>query len=350
MAETFQQAQFADFAPQSATHFAHHDPSQWLPPGAADKFQRLQQDVEDARALLPDFETRREASNERLAAAQRLKRLQDPAQQGGFNLPDENLSVSVARRELAKADAALTRIDDLHKQRSSALQAANAVLSNIMGWIRAGRPGSTVLEEVEIEPPKLNRGEAVRDAIERLRRRGRELKADAHRIRSAPYPSRFCKERAKAQVEALAERGTPDVAMLIEHGADIAWPTQNMTAMVHSKEIPALAFAQVIDVPALFAWTFRETLIAKLDAEIDAAADDANALSPEARAEAEAEVLADLLAVERDECALVWRSEGQVEHRADADPRALLGLALVTLARPTAPTSAAMAVDFMGPI
>jgi Putative transposase of IS4/5 family (DUF4096) len=36
---------------------------------------------------------------------------------------------------------------------------------------------------------ELNKGETVLDGIERLRRRCRELKADLHRIASAPFPS-----------------------------------------------------------------------------------------------------------------------------------------------------------------
>ena len=57
-------------------------------------------------------------------------------------------------------------------------------------WLRDGRPSGTLLEAVEIEPPKLLKGEDVLlDAIENRRRRARELKADLHRIRSAPMPS-----------------------------------------------------------------------------------------------------------------------------------------------------------------
>ena len=95
-------------------------------------------------------------------------------------------------------------------------------------------------------------------------------------------------------------------------------------------------------------------LVAKLDAEINSEADDAAALSHEAREKAEAEVMADLLATERDESWLVWKAQAEnlpVEHRADISPLALLGLRLVTAPRPAAlpGTSAAMAIDFIGP-
>jgi hypothetical protein len=56
-------------------------------------------------------------------------------------------------------------------------------------------------------------------------------------------------------------------------------------------------------------------------------------LSHEAREKAEAETMGDLLAVERDEAALTWRAMDErlpVEHRADINPVALLGLRLIT--------------------
>jgi hypothetical protein len=87
----------------------------------------------------------------------------------------------------------------------------------------------------------------------------------------------------------------------------------------------------------------QDALIKRLDAEIDAEADDKTALSHEARQQREAEVMGDLLAVERDECALVWQAQAQnlpCEHRSDINPVALLGLRLVTAPRaPNGPSS-----------
>ncbi len=52
-------------------------------------------------------------------------------------------------------------------------------------------------------------------------------------------------------------------------------------------------------------------LIAKLNAEIDAEADDAASLSHTEREKRESEVQQDLLAVERDEAALVWTAQAE---------------------------------------
>ena len=100
--------------------------------------------------------------------------------------------------------------------------------------LKHGKPANCVLEPVEIEPAMLNNGESITDAIERLRRRGRELRADLHRIASAPYPSSYAKQRMRAIVEALAQEGTPDVASLIEHDRVIGWPQARLTSQVYN--------------------------------------------------------------------------------------------------------------------
>jgi hypothetical protein len=91
--------------------------------------------------------------------------------------------------------------------RSAAWEVTSRVLGAVENWLRSGRPGGTTLEAVEIEPPKLLKGESLLDAISRLRHRGRELQADLHRIRSAPFPSSHAKARMREQVEILAQRG-----------------------------------------------------------------------------------------------------------------------------------------------
>ena len=98
----------------------------------------------------------------------------------------------------------------------------------------------------------------------------------------------------------------------------------------------------------LFAWLHKDALIAALDREIASEADDTAALSHEARQKAEADVLGDLLAVERDECALVWQAQAQglpVEHRSDINPVALLGLRLVTAPRADVPETSRAVVE-----
>jgi hypothetical protein len=114
-------------------------------------------------------------------------------------------------------------------------------LVNVTAWLRDGRPHSTVLHDYDGPEPKLAKGESITDAIERLRRRGRELKADLHRIRSAPFLSSHCNHRMREAVEVLATVGAPSVSSLVEFGRDIVWPQRRVTSSVHNAQPGAVA-------------------------------------------------------------------------------------------------------------
>jgi hypothetical protein len=311
------------------------DPIELLPPAAADKLRKLRLRREDAHRLVPEFETIRSASLARVNAQNELKRLRDPAGDGGFNLPETDPRVVAATKTLNKATAEFTRLQELQAVRSAAFQSASAAQANVEAWLRDGRPHGNVLEAIEVEPPTRLKGETVLDAVERFRRRGRELKADLHRIASAAYPSAYCKQRMREMVEALAQRGAPSVSRLVELDSPVEFQTQNQKSTVLAEQ-RLLAFAEVPDTLALVAWLHKDALIKRLDAEIDAEADDGAALSHEAREKAESEVMGDLLAVERDEAALTWSAIEQglpVEFRPDISPLALLGVQLIVTPR-----------------
>jgi hypothetical protein len=308
-----------------------------LPNGTPqDRLRQLRQHSADLHALIPRFETIREASTAKQEAASAHRRLVSHQQEGGFNLKPDHPSVVQALKTLERAEGELARLQARQAERSAAWNAAGGVLAACETWLR-DRPGGTLLEAVEIEPPKLLKGEkGLLDAIENRRRRGRELKATLHTIRSAPMPSSWAKQAMREQVEALAMQGTPSTALLIEHGGKIEFQTQRLQSEVFGSTERSLAFAQVPDTLALTCWLMKDALIKRLDGEIAAEADDAAALGHEERQRRTSEVEADLLAVERDEAALVWHAMGDklpVEHRADCSPLAILQVQLVTVPR-----------------
>lgn len=305
-----------------------------LPAAARERLLQLRQRAADAHRLVPSFEDVQQASMARIEAENALKRLTAHPQDFGFGLKPDDPRVVAAQKHLDKMTADFERLRQLKEIRTAGWQTASAALAACETWLRDGRPGGTALEAVEIEPPKLAKGEnGLLDAIENRRRRVRELHADAHRARSAPYPSSHAKAQMRAEIERLATLGQPDVSALIELDGKIAWPIQNLQSRVYNSEAGATAFAETPDTLALVAWLHRDALIAALDREIATEADDAAALSHEAREKAEAEVMADLLAIERDECSLTWAAQTRgfpIEHRSDCSPLALLGVRLVT--------------------
>ena len=118
---------------------------------------------------------------------------------------------------------------------------------------------------------------------------------------------------------------------LVEHDREIVWPEQSIRAQVFNTGTPAVAYAEVPATVALLAWVHKDALINRLEAEIDGESDDKNALGHEERQKREAEVMGDLLAIERDESALVWQAQAQglpAERRADCGAQAILGCRL----------------------
>ena len=305
-----------------------------LPVGTPqERLRLLRQHSRDLHAITVPHADVQAASAARTNAENTLKRLLTPAGEGGFKLNPDDQRVIVATKAVEKATAEFQRLQARQAERSAAWQTSSQALANVEAWLRDGRPGGTVLEAVEIEPPKLLKNEDILSAVERLRRRTRELKSDLHRIESAPFPSSHAKARMRTQVEALATKGAPSVSLLVEHDGNVEFQTQRVQSEVYGAEQRALAFAEVVNPVALVAWLHRDALIAALDREISSEADDGAALSHTDRELRTSEVMGDLRAVEFDECALVWRAMSEklpVEFRADCDPCAILQVQLVT--------------------
>jgi hypothetical protein len=321
--------------PQSMSQ--HFDPADLLPAGARERLEKLRLRSAEAHALVPRFEEISDLNTERIKSEQRLERLVGHPSTGGFGLKPDDARVLAETKQVKKLTGDVERLSRRSKERAESWRAASGALQNIEQWLRHGKPHGTVLQEYEGPEPKLHRGESgLLDAIENRRRRARELKADLARIAAAPFPSSYCKQRMREQIEQLARRGAPDVTLIVEHDGKLTWPMQRVQSQVFNAQPGATAFAEVPDAVALVAWTFKGALIAALDAEIDAAADDPASLSSEDRQQREAEVISDILANDRDESWLTWRAMDErlpVEFRADCSPAAILSVQVVTVPR-----------------
>jgi len=81
------------------------------------------------------------------------------------------------------------------------------------------------IKAYRVVAPQLQIGETEADAIERCRRRVRELRANHDRCLAAPFHSSVIKKIERERIAALAERGAPDVFSAIESGEAVRWPT-----------------------------------------------------------------------------------------------------------------------------
>ena len=224
----------------------------------------------------------------------------------------------------------------------------------MLEWLTAGGvPANCMLESVEDAPiaELLKKGERLADGVARYQHRLRELAADAHRVRSAAWPSSLAKEKLRAQIAALAE--APDVDRAIEHNLPVGFPTISLSSLVRGTETPGLAFAETVNSFGFLLWAFRDQIIARIEQELDEIADDKHALDQQQREEMEAEISASALAVERSEIACILAAEAQgeiIDFRADTSPQALLGVRLVNQPRanPSPGTSPEHVITFAG--
>jgi hypothetical protein len=321
-----------------------------LPGIAADRYRLLKQRVGDLRSLTISFDARHDASVAKLDAEQRLAQLIAHRSDGGFELADTDARVINQRQTLAAAIAEQKRLNDLDTLRTEAWRSASTLLSSVDMWLRdGGRPPDTMLESVTVPTPTLDKA-GLLPSIEKLRHRRRELKADLHRTKSAPYLSAHAKKKMRELISARAASAAPSITNLIEHDGGIDWAsTMTQQPIVGGKDGGLIGWSEP-DALGLLIWLHQPALVSALDRLIDEESDDANALTHEQRAIREAEIMEDALAVERSESELVWIAQSQnlpCEHRSDVDVRALLSVRLVVAPRPLSGTSPGYSWDLM---
>jgi hypothetical protein len=312
------------------------DPTEWMPAESTELLRRLRDRTRDAHGSIPPFAEIKEASDERILAEQRLRTLQGHPQEFGHNLPDGHASVVQAKRNLQRATEAFTRLNERNAVKTAAWQAVTGPHKACEDWAKDGRPRGTVMEFYPVEPPKPAKGDTIIDLIEKLRRRGRELQADANRISSAQLPAAFIKAKMRERISQLAEAGCPNTDAMLEHDAPLTFAqTRIKTTLYGDNHSQQIAFGEASDSIGFMCWLMRDEIIRKMEKEIDGAVDPANeALSYEERERRNSEIGLDLLDIERQEAAAVWLAQSQglpVEHRADCSPMAILQIQLRTV-------------------
>ena len=305
-----------------------------LPAPARDRLVALRQRADDASSLTYNLMDQREdARLHRLDLHERRKRLLQSRSEGGFALSEEDPQVREIQKRLDNADAEHKRLSELAGARADQRSSARRLVESVEKFLRIGIPGDMSLAGYAAEPPVLKKGESVTDAVERLRRRVRELRADIHRVRSAPFHSAGAKNRARAQIKALAEQGRPSVLGMVETDHDpLSFREKHYIGLVRYSEPGASATIVMPDTLGLLAFVFKDALTAAIEKEIDEVADDELALTSAQRHAQEQTILSDILFVEREECALVETAIAQglnVNYREDCSPLAILGLKLV---------------------
>ena len=259
--------------------------------------------------------------------AKRLADLKRSVAQGVLTPADKGAEIARLESDIAETVNAIEKLELRFAVLSANAANAQALLRSQEKYARASLSGGKVVHLAPpAETPELKKHETYADAIEKRRRRGRELRADVDKYRAAPVPSSVVIQGAIDEIEALASRGAPDAFNAIERGGSLEWPTFHYKNFTSAGRIEF----QVADTLPIIAHLLKPQMIAAAKAAIEAAADDEAALSADDRARLIAEAERDALAVEREEVALIRaaKAAGQPAFiRPDTDPRAVLGLA-----------------------
>ncbi len=311
-----------------------HDLAIVLPTEAARRYRILKDANADAAAITYGYSTRLIDEHERrLAASTRLAQIK-----GMRGVDADHPDYAAQTRILADADAEIERINARAQAHNLIAGPRATLLRNVESWIRATAPGHDLVDIELVEPPKLLKGETAATAVERVRRRLRELDADRNRIESAPFPSATAKEVAANYINELADAATPIVSSTVEHGGPlvidgkpveppIVFASKLARFDVHTAAGPGVATGAAPDVIGLMAWLFKDQMLARIGEAIDVEADDKIALTHEQRREQLATIAADREHAEQDEAHLLWASYAAgaiVEPRGDMTPSAFL--------------------------
>jgi hypothetical protein len=356
-ATTFAPAPASSFAPQSVSFYSEpRNPMDQLPASAQNRLRTLRQRIQDKHSLIPESQLRREVHTEKLESKNRLARLQGHRSTGGFEQPDDAPQVVAEKKKYDALVAEADRLDGLDALRSREWAEAGYALRAIETFLRDGVPGGCRLDVCETAAPALAKGQTLADAIATREKRIAELQVEARKVEALPLPAAHARKRLRDKVTALAAAGKPDVSqLLIATEGEIQFAEKHTSVPVIGKAEANLASWQQPDSFLLTCYLNREALLNDLDAEITAlsAKSNANAMAPEEKEKALAVIASNVLAVDRELCELIWRAQEEnlpYEFRSTANPLAVLGLQLVTVASlPAPPTTSRYGYDIVRP-
>jgi hypothetical protein len=121
-----------------------------------------------------------------------LERLLAHPHDGGFNLREDDVRVVQQKKLVEERTIAAQRLNARYERTSTASQIALHTRTAVEAWLKNRPSGAPI--EYWVEPdPEPAKGEDILATVARLERRTRELRADLHRVESAPFPSSYAK-------------------------------------------------------------------------------------------------------------------------------------------------------------
>lgn len=231
-----------------------------------------------------------------------------------------HLSFALSAHELLVEEAThmrteLQRLEAVREKENKRHRAFADLAAKLSLWLNS-QPHNAVLELAKPVPAKLAKGEALSDAIARVRSEIDKAQFTLREVRMAPRPKTALRAEVKAVVAELAKLGRPTIST--ERG--------ELAVSFTKRNAFGLGDARIAEI---LAWCDPERLEKALIAEIDAMPETRRALSAADKAARLAELSSEIDRLERLEEAFIESAlaEGQdVLRRTNASAAAVLGV------------------------
>jgi hypothetical protein len=227
-------------------------------------------------------------------------------------LPYEVTDAKITERVRVSQDKHRARHDELH-----------LLCSKIRQWLNM-LPDAVLLESAPPVNAKVRDGLTLAETVEETRSQINTLKQHIRAVQTTPLPKADLKASAALLVQQLAQRSRPKVSAGRD-GIAVAFTDPHADTIAHHH-----------DIANMLAWLDPDALTRALEREIDAMPEQQQPMPKAEQENRVAELAANLLELERAEESLIDAAlaEGvDIMRRADADPRAVLGIAVAAKQR-----------------
>ncbi|RWC53853.1 MAG: hypothetical protein EOS54_11775 [Mesorhizobium sp.] len=290
-----------------------------LPKPAAERYRRLREAKEDAHNLFLSGQPKiEEIRIDIIRQQQRLARVEADWRLAG----DVEMHKAEIEKKIANLKGDIAHIEERQRPHSARMSAIGRAITRADKYISA-----VGFQLKDAALPKVGKSETLDAVVARIT----SLRDQVADIISRPWPAADAKERARREVEFLADEGRVNVSKSVLYRNQLGWPVAEKTINLRGF---GKSMADMFDVTsvsssmAVVCWLFKDAILAKLYDEIDAAANDgeAQALTAEQRTAQLAQLTASIEAEQRTLAAIIWQDEAFDLIPDDIDPRALLGL------------------------
>jgi hypothetical protein len=310
-----------------------------LPPVARKKYRRLEQQIRDAAALQESILAQERNLEDRYHSLMRRLKIADPKHE-----PDR---VALIEAELSEVSDELERLRGERSKRNAVRASAEQILTRLRGFLAGDnifRDAPYGVRPYSGAPARLNNGESLEAALDRVRSAISRTQGEQAVVRAAPPSRDEVAAQLTAQINKMAAEGAPKISL--DGGkVSIAWPDVQLYAVPGSGlSAPSGSASKLI------CFLFNEMMIKQVTASV---ANIEGGLSAAERAQRIAELDARVSRLEHEDEQLVEQALArglEIHRRVDAHPFALLSIEAITeadaaVAQARAKTLQAMAAE-----